>query len=96
MSAAVSGIGPLSVRYAAQIRELLFTQAIRKMAAEEEAARVEAAAEKAAAREPRPVEDVAVKLDIRSEPPPPSEPVKQAAESAPATVPPAQIFDMKA
>lgn len=96
MSAAVSGIGPLSVRYAAQIRELLFTQAVRKMAADEEAARAEAAAEQAAARQKPPVTSEAVKVDIRAEPP--VEPMQAQAEpaAAPSAVPPAQIFDMKA
>lgn len=45
MSASGSGaIGPVSVRYAAQIRELLFAQAMQRMAADQEAARVESAA----------------------------------------------------
>ena len=53
MSAGGAGaIGPVSVRYAAQIRELLFAQALQRMAADQEAAR---AREKAAARpEPEP------------------------------------------
>src|SRR5690606_13425433 len=42
------GIGPIAVRYAAQIRELLHSQTMKRMAAEEEAARAEAAAERAA------------------------------------------------
>ena len=45
MSASGSGaIGPVSVRYAAQIRELLFAQAMQRMAADQEAARAESAA----------------------------------------------------
>jgi hypothetical protein len=40
MSAGATGaVGPVSVRYAAQIRELLFAQAMQRMAAEQEAAR---------------------------------------------------------
>lgn len=42
MSAGATGaVGPVSVRYAAQIRELLFAQALRRMAAEQEAARAD-------------------------------------------------------
>lgn len=59
MSASGSGaIGPVSVRYAAQIRELLFAQAMQRMAADQEAARVKAATQ---AEPPRTsVEDKAV------------------------------------
>lgn len=32
-------VGPVSVRYAAQIRELLYAQAVQRMVADEEAAR---------------------------------------------------------
>jgi len=40
MSAIATGaIGPVSVRYAAQIRELLFAQALQRMAADQQAAR---------------------------------------------------------
>jgi hypothetical protein len=53
MSASGSGaIGPVSVRYAAQIRELLFAQAMQRMAADQEAARAEAAAQVEPVREP--------------------------------------------
>ncbi len=49
MSAAAPGaVGPVSVRYAAQIRELLFAQAMQRMAAEQEAVRASDAAERAA------------------------------------------------
>jgi hypothetical protein len=42
MSAGGPGvIGPVSVRYAAQIRELLFARAMQRMAADHEAARAE-------------------------------------------------------
>jgi hypothetical protein len=54
MSAAATGaIGPVSVRYAAQIRELLFVYAMQRLAADEEAARASAAAERAALAEPK-------------------------------------------
>ncbi len=36
------GVGPVSVRYAAQIRELLYAQAVQRMAADQEAARAQA------------------------------------------------------
>lgn len=39
---ATRAIGPLSVRYAAQIREFLFWQALRRVVAEQEAARAAA------------------------------------------------------
>ena len=49
MSAGATGaIGPVSVRYAAQIRELLYAQAVQRMAAEQEAARANAEAERTA------------------------------------------------
>lgn len=41
-------IGPVSVRYAAQIRELLHAQALQRSAAAEQAARASAEAERAA------------------------------------------------
>lgn len=52
MSAVGTGaIGPVSVRYAAQIRELLFAQAIQRMAADQEAARAQADADRTARAE---------------------------------------------
>ncbi len=54
MSAEATGaIGPVSVRYAAQIRELLYAQAVQRMAADQEAARASADAERAARTEPK-------------------------------------------
>lgn len=54
MSADATGaIGPVSVRYAAQIRELLYAQAMQRMAADQEAARANAEAERAARTEPK-------------------------------------------
>ncbi len=46
-SGSTGAIGPVSVRYAAQIRELLYAQAVQRMAAEEEAARARSDAERA-------------------------------------------------
>jgi hypothetical protein len=57
------GIGPVSVRYAAQIRELLYTQAVQKAAAEQEAVRQADAAEKAARFQPAVDETPALKID---------------------------------
>lgn len=52
MSAGTTGaIGPVSARYAAQIRELLHAQAMQRLAAEDEAARQAAAAEREARAE---------------------------------------------
>ena len=63
MSAGATGaVGPVSVRYAAQIRELLFAQAMQRMAAEQEAARAADAAQRAAnaeaakTKEPEPID----------------------------------------
>jgi hypothetical protein len=50
MSAGLSGVGPVSVRYAVQIRELLQSQSAKRAAAEQEVARAEQAARAAAAR----------------------------------------------
>ena len=48
---APGAIGPVSVRYAAQIRELLQVQAVQRMAADQEAARASAEAERTASVE---------------------------------------------
>lgn len=91
MSAGGAGaIGPVSVRYAAQIRELLFAQAMQRMAADQEAARAQAEADRASRVEPaadaKPVRKVepaktetrASAPDATSEaaPPPPAEPAR--------------------
>jgi hypothetical protein len=65
MSAGGAGaIGPVSVRYAAQIRELLFAQALQRMAADQEAAR---AREQAAAK-PEPEHAPLQSKDVTPEP----------------------------
>lgn len=52
MSAGATGaIGPVSVRYAAQIRELLYAQAVQRMAADQEAARAKSESDRAAREE---------------------------------------------
>ena len=82
MSAGLSGIGPISVRYAVQIRDLLHAQSVKRMAAEQEAARAEQAARAEDARRaavdalrsslkldaPKPAMKVHVKVDVKVEP----------------------------
>ena len=104
MSAVLAGgIEGISARYAAQIRELLYVQAMKRMAAEQEAVRAEAAALRQAAfeRSSPPVEPVeeAVKVDPETiKHAEAAEPVKapEPKEPAPQPVPPAQIIDEKA
>lgn len=98
MSAGESGaIGPVSVRYAAQIRELLQVQAMQRMAAEQEAVRASAHAERIArteaakASEPEPL-DVKV---ATPEPAPKPEPIK-APEPKPEPQPTGQLVDVQA
>lgn len=108
MSAALSGIGPVSVRYAAQIRDLLYAQAVKRMAADAETARAQAEADRAArldaiAKAGETKEPVKVdipqqeKVDAKIERAKLAEPVKQpeakAADPAPAPQPTAQFVD---
>jgi hypothetical protein len=78
MSADATGaIGPVSVRYAAQIRELLFAQAMQRMAAEQEAARASAQAERAEAAAPPVKEAEPIEAKVKTpEPAPLPEPIK--------------------
>ena len=92
MSTLPGGIGPVSVRYAAQIRELLQSQAIDRMAAEEEAARNAEKAEKA--ERMKPIVDV-VKLDLEIKPPVDAKPVTAEAPEQPAPKAQAQIVDIQ-
>lgn len=72
MSAASSAsIGPVSVRYAAQIRELLQAQAVQRMAADHEAARAAAEAERAARVEAAAKASDSRPLDVKVETPEP-------------------------
>jgi hypothetical protein len=101
MSAFLAGcIVGVSARYAAQIRELLYSQTMKRMAAEQEAARAEAAAASRAARaeayaklhEPK----EPVKIDVKVETPTAelAEPVRMpAAQEAPPVEPHAQFVD---
>lgn len=110
MSAVLAGgIEGVSARYAAQIRELLYTQAMKRMAAAEEAVRAEAAVERAARLEAfskshelqEPVK-VDVKVDEAAVPHPEqarsavSKGVQPAAKEAPPAEPLAQIVDVQA
>ena len=101
MSAGATGaIGPVSVRYAAQIRELLYAQAMQRMAADQEAARANAEADRddraeAAAKAAADAEPLRAKVDA-PEPAPPPEPVK-APEAKPETpVATAHLVDIHA
>ena len=98
-----SGIEGVSARYAAQIQELLYVQTIRRMVADQEAARAQIQADRAELiRSVRShVVDEPVKVDIETSRAEPSNPVKQpeakeSVSAALAPVPPAQIFDIKA
>ena len=88
MSAVGTGaIGPVSVRYAAQIRQLLFAQAIQRIAADQEAARAQSNADRAARVEPAP----------KSEEPKPVEISETIAEpKLVVTAAPAQLVDIQA
>ena len=83
---ATAAIGPVSVRYAAQIRELLYAQALQRMAADQEAARASAQAERQPAPEP-----IKAKIDAQQ---PATPDVKS--EPAPAITAPAQLVDIQA
>ncbi len=100
MSAGAPGaIGPVSVRYAAQIRELLYAQAMHRMAAEQEAARATAAADERSARAEAAVRaKQSEPLDVKVAAPDPTakpEPVK-AAEPKPEPQPTGQLVDIQA
>ena len=99
MSAGSSAsIGPVSVRYAAQIRELLQAQAVQRMVADQEAERAAAEAERAArveaAARPSETKPLHVKVEV-PEPKPLPAPVKL--PEAPAETPaPGQLVDIQA
>lgn len=100
MSAGATGaIGPVSVRYAAQIRELLHVQAVQRMAADQEAARVTAEADRvasaeASAKAAKDAEPLRAKVEA-PEPTPLPEPVK-APEAKPETPAPTHLVDIQA
>ena len=96
MSAVLNGIGPVSARYAAQIRELLYVQAIKRLAAESEAARAEAEAERLEAVRPSVPASEPVKVEVAAPAADLSEPVRQPEPREPSPVAPAQIFNEQA
>ena len=65
-------IGPVSVRYAVQIRELLYAQAVQRMVADEQAARASADAERAARIEAATKTQAAEPLDVKVQTPEPT------------------------
>lgn len=99
MGDALNGaIGPVSVRYAAQIRELLFVQAIQRMAAEQEAARARSQADRVAHVEPASKSEAALKaVHARTTTPEPVSALERVAETAhAATTPTAHLVDIQA
>ena len=104
MGAVLSGgIEGVSARYAAQIRELLHVQAMKRLAAEQEAVRREIAAQEADRLEALRARSVAmaemkepVKVDVKPAAAELAEPIQMAEAVEPAPVPPAQIFDEQA
>ena len=67
-------IGPVSVRYAAQIRELLYAQAMHRMVADEEATRARLDAERNARSDAIAKTQAAEPLDVKIQTPPSYEP----------------------
>jgi len=99
---ATAGIEGISARYAAQIQELLYMQAVKRMVAEQEAARAQADAQRNAFIESLRAMD-AIEEPVKVEVDPETvkaavetaEPAKQPEpkEAPPTTVAPAQLFD---
>ena len=104
MGAVLSGgIEGVSARYAAQIRELLHVQAMKRLAAEQEAVRRTIEAQEAARLEALRARAAAmtqvkepVKVDIEPATAELAEPIQMAEAAESASVPPAQIFDEQA
>ena len=98
MASRVEGI---SARYAAQIQELLYVQAVKRMVAEQEAARVQAEAQRTDVLESmrsQIVDDEPVKVDPETaERAEAAEPIKiEMKEPASVVVEPAQLIDIHA
>ncbi len=104
---ATAGIVGVSARYAAQIQELLYLQAVKRMVAEQQAARAKADAQRNAFIDSMRAMDAVeepVKIDVdpetakaaaeTAEPPRQAEP--QESPAATIAVAPAQIFDLQA
>jgi len=89
-------IGPVSVRYAAQIRELLHAQALQRMAEAEEATRASAAAERAARVEPIAQPEAPLPIQPKAEAATPSPQAERAAPEKAEPVPAGQLVDVQA
>ena len=104
MGAVLSGgIEGVSARYAAQLRELIHVQAMKRLAAEQEAVRRTIEAQEAARLEALRASATAriaieepVKVDVERSAAEIAEPVRMAETAEPAPIPPAQIFDEEA
>ena len=104
MGAVLSGgIEGVSARYAAQIRELLHVQAMKRLAAEQEAVRRQIEAQEAAQLEALRAHATAkieikepVKVDVEPKTVELAEPLPMAETAEPAPVQPAQIFNEQA
>jgi hypothetical protein len=91
MSAVLGGVGPVSVRYAAQIKQLLFSQAEQRLVAEQKAARAPPEIDKAA-RVEEPVKTDAETKAAKTAPPAAPVSVEPPAE----TPPPATFVNIQA
>lgn len=94
-----AALGPVSVRYAAQIRELLHVQAVQRMAADHEAARAAAEAERAARIEAAARPKTSAPADVKVEAPEPKPlpaPVQQAEAPAEKPAAPGKLVDIQA
>ena len=102
MSAGDTGaIGPVSVRYAAQIRDLLYAQTMQRMAADQEAARLKAQSERvakdeAAARAEQIRQPLAARIEAPDAPMKLPEAPVETPPAKPATTAPAQLVDIQA
>lgn len=93
---ATGAIGPVSVRYAAQIRELLYAQAVQRMVADQQAARAQSEADRTARIEAVAKTRESEPLDVKVQPTDNPTPVKQPdpATDKPATA--GQLVDIQA
>ena len=93
-------VGPVSVRYAAQIRDLLYARAVQRMVTDEEAARARTDAERAARLEATAKPETAEPLDLKVQTLEPTyKPVPAKQADAPADKPSVttgQLFDIQA
>ena len=90
-----NGIGPVSVRYAAQIQELLYSQAVHRAAAEQEALRQQDAAMKAARFQPPIDEKLTAKIEVEPKVTPPETVAAGAHDAAGSKPAPAQILNVQ-